>query len=383
MKRAAMRGAAASLRVRIARELERGAWRGPFAGVAARAWGAWSARTIARPLTWSEGVRLVAVGGATLGGSGKTPLAIACARTLSEVAGARVAFVGHAYGATPREAGEVPVVDRVTEDALAAFGDEALLAARALAGRARVVVGPTRQAAVDHAARIADVVVVDGVLQTKPRRANLSLLALDATSPWGAGATPPRGDLRAPRQALLDACDRAVLIGDDPAASACVKSRGARLGGVTLAWIDLFRVRVGLFTTLARPSRLLAFLARRGVVPARVVRVPDHARPRDLELAALAKAYKPGSGPGAVDVWLASPKCALVLEAARIPHAVLDHSLILGRPLTAALVDLADLGSFHARLDATDLSSHTSQTSGVRTKRAGKDGSQAAFRRSP
>jgi tetraacyldisaccharide 4'-kinase len=345
-----------SLRVRLARDLEHGVFRGPIVDAASRAWGAWSARGLARPLAWGEGTRVVAVGGATLGGSGKTPLAIACARALAD-GGARVAFVAHGYGASLRAAHEVPVVEPCTEAALDRYGDEALLAARSLAGRAPVFVASDRQAALDRAAAVADVVVLDGPLQTKPRRAALSLLALDAASPWGSGALPPRGDLRAPREALLAACDRAILIGDDPDASARVTSRGARLGGAPLAWIDLFRLRVGLFTALARPARLLAFLAQRGVVPARVERAPDHARLRDLRLDA-PRGNAPGAARADVDLWLASPKCALVLEAARIPHAVLDHALVLGAPLLAALHEVAPAapGRFSSRPPALSAS---------------------------
>src|ERR1700735_4508030 len=114
------------VRLRVARGLEEGEWDGPVAGVLARAWGALGARSIARRLVWREGVRVVCVGGATLGGSGKTPLAIACARELAWRR-MRGAFVGHPSRAWPSRALFVS-----PDDPLDRVGDEALVAAQAL-----------------------------------------------------------------------------------------------------------------------------------------------------------------------------------------------------------------------------------------------------------
>jgi tetraacyldisaccharide-1-P 4'-kinase len=242
--------------------------------------------------------------------------------------GARVALVAHGYRAKAGEPREVHARDRLEE-----VGDEALACARVLARSAPVVVAASRQAALDHATTLADVVVLDGVLQTRPRPASLALLALDGESPWGAGEVVPRGDLRARPEALLAASDGTVVLCDEaplgaailsskPRWSALVHSRGAYLSGVLVPWESLSRLRVGLFVALARPGRLLASLARRGVVPYKVVRLPDHGDP-----AAWLSSLR--SDPS-VELWLASPKCALHLETRGIPHAVLDHSVELG-----------------------------------------------------
>ena len=312
--------------------MEAGVWRGPLARGLASAWGVVAARSIARPLVWPAHVQVLAIGGATLGGSGKTPLAIACTRWLA-AHGVRAAYVGHAYRARPGRARRVG-----QDDAVAEVGDEALLAARLLAERAEVVVAPSRQAAVELAALDADVLVLDGVLQTEPRRASLALLALpsdaDGDDPW-ARALPPAGDLRAPREALLAACDHPVWLRSeiDDAGSAAplvaqVHSRGAFVEGKLLPWSALAPLRLGLFTALARPSRLLQALVRRGLTPVKHVCATDHgpAPPNRRFLS-----------PGGIDLWLASPKCALHLEAARIPHAVLEHELSVPPALAVAL----------------------------------------------
>jgi tetraacyldisaccharide-1-P 4'-kinase len=56
-----------------------------------------------RPVRVPEGVRTVTVGGPTLGGSGKTRVAISIARTLAS-RGENVVLVGHAYRARPGRA---------------------------------------------------------------------------------------------------------------------------------------------------------------------------------------------------------------------------------------------------------------------------------------
>ncbi len=314
----------------VARALEDGTLRGPMARGLSRVWGSVAARALVRPLPRPAGVVLVAIGGATLGGSGKTPLAMACARELARE-GARVALVGHAYRASP---GRPRVVAR--GDALGEVGDEALLAALELTGEGvAVVVGPTRASAVALASSLADVVVVDGVVQTRPR-ASLALLAVDDLDPWGrARALPPCGDLRAPIASLLAAADRTVPVGDS-SAEARTSSGGVRVGDTqrdVLPWSSLRGLRLGLVVALGRPGRVLASLRRRGIVPAVVVRALDHGM---VPIDALRRAP-------AVDLWMASPKCALRAQLALElvwpgrTIAVLEHTVALGPALTGLL----------------------------------------------
>jgi len=148
-----------------ARVLEGGRLSGAVFEAAARIWAERSRRTLARPLSWPDGVFTVGVGGATLGGSYKTPTTIAVADRLAR-AGLRVALIGHAYRARPERARTVEASDDVR-----VVGDEALVCARALGRRARVLVAPARQQAIDLAVLLgAEALVFDGVLQARPRR---------------------------------------------------------------------------------------------------------------------------------------------------------------------------------------------------------------------
>jgi tetraacyldisaccharide 4'-kinase len=332
-------GSAALVRLWITETLEEGRFGGPLARACARAWAPISARALARRMDVPAGVRVVAVGGATLGGSGKTPLAIASAREIAS-AGARVVLVGHAYRARPGRARFVG-----DDDALADVGDEALAAAWSLSGsNAKVAVAPERAAAVAWAARHADVLVLDGVAQlAPPARATMALIAVDARQPWGrARSVAPAGDLRAPVSALVGACDGVVAMGDfgveapgcgddiaghattrgiahlrRPVWCARVVSAGARIGPDLIPWEELAQKRVGLLCALARPERLIGMLAARSVAPACVLRAPDHGPCSNL---LFERARRAGDDLG-IDVWLATPKCAPHFHVARTDGA--------------------------------------------------------------
>jgi tetraacyldisaccharide 4'-kinase len=298
---------------------------------------------VARPVALPAGASVIGIGGATLGGAGKSPLAVALARELA-LRGGRVAIVSHAYRAAPGRARVVRPSDDV-----ASVGDDALCTARLAAqGGVEVVVAPSRARAVAHAAaRGARVIVVDGLLQATPARLAASVLVLDAGSPWGAGACPPRGDLRAPASALLEAADVVAVVRDGGAALDPSTPRGAidvpsdlagavDAGGDHLDLAALARLRVGLVLAIARPDRVVRALARRGITPAAVVTAADHARLGPAFAARL---------DARVDAWLTTARCATKLPASARgrPVLALDHRLD-ARALVGALA--ARLGPF-------------------------------------
>ncbi|MDB4934191.1 MAG: Tetraacyldisaccharide 4-kinase [Labilithrix sp.] len=339
-RRVVIPGALPRIRTTIARWLEDGVLSGSGSRLVARAHGELAAHGIARPLrvptrAGGEPIVTIAVGGATLGGSGKTRVALACARELASL-GANVVLVGHAYRATPRWARVV-----TPNDALADVGDEALACARELAGtpasaRVRVVVGPSRQAAIDLAAALVphvDAVVLDGPLQLSPLRASLAILALDADAPWGAGDVPPAGDLRAPREALLAHADHVAHVDATPRAALVESPRRVTELASLAASLARNEARIGLFTAIARPERLERALVRAGLVPAEVVRAADHGPVTPRLARRLADLP--------VDLWLTTAKCAVHLETLdlRAPRAILDGSVVLAPPIALALRD--------------------------------------------
>jgi tetraacyldisaccharide 4'-kinase len=287
------------IRLAVQQALERGIEPSPAMTLLARLWER-NARVTKRFVVHKP---VLCISGATLGGSNRTPLAIACARFL-KAKGLRVALVGHAYRARPpREARRVRVDDDVR-----LVGDEAIECARA---GVTVFVARSRHDAIAAAELHADVLVLDGPLQLEGARATLSLLAVDRDAPWGSGRLPPLGNLRAPRATLEDASDAVVAC--EP------RSRGAHVRGELIRWSALPK-RIGLTTGIARPERVLALLRANGIEPERVLYSADH------------DALRFDRTP--VDLWLTTSK-----DAARSPKnvAIIDYYLDLPKDVVAML----------------------------------------------
>jgi len=293
--------------------------------LAARLYSAVSAARSPRQIPSLGRSRVIGVGSMVLGGAGKTPVAIEIAAHL-RARGRLVAFVGHAYRARPR------VARRVTpHDDLAVAGDDALVAATALQHLdVPVWVAPNRLDAISAAAvDRPDFIVVDGLTRSSPNPGWHATLVVDAACPLGSGLPVPTGDLRLPPELAIPACDEVVILQDcldvspvwsprcfqfTPVRHAWVDIAGAVSGDMDPLSIDRLRsARIGLMTFLARPSRVLASLYRRGIRPACHWVGRDHGTPRlwdAISIRALARSFH-------LDGWIATPKCAAHLRAAR------------------------------------------------------------------
>ena len=320
-----------SIRASVAQALEEGRLQGALARSLSSAWAKAADARLVKSLDWPPHVRAIGVGGGTLGGSYKTPLALAVAHQVASSGRNRVAIVGHGYGARVERARAVVRTDEARE-----VGDEAVWLAEKFT-RGVVVVAAERSDAVRYAvAQGANVIVFDGTDQTTPRRLDHARVVLDAERPWGASQSPPSGDARASASRLRSLADEVVLVRTRRGSAerhADDRDRdrdhdrdhdhdhhqrvhegrylleGARLlgGAERLSMAELRGKRLGLSTAIARPSRLVGMLLDEGIVPTRVVRSADHAGP----------AFPPvleGERPP-VDGWLVTEKCASWLRA--------------------------------------------------------------------
>jgi tetraacyldisaccharide 4'-kinase len=302
-----------------------------------------------RAVALPRGASVVGVGGATLGGSGKTPVTLALAVALCRGcsgdpasrrnARAPVAVVASAHPARAARARRVSRDDRV-----ARVGDEAIMLARALEPHGvPVIVGP-RADALALAAELAQVVIVDSLLQTWPDQLACSILVLDADTPWGSGRCPPAGDLRALPERMVAATDVVLMRASmraSESSDARVTDLVQRHGKILLSWSSevsgavtrdgserialerLATLRLGVVLAIARPERVLDALERHGITPRAVWLAADHAAPRPkLE--------------SRVDAWLTSAKCATKLPE-RLGSAPV-WTLVQGVDLPAELI---------------------------------------------
>ena len=145
-----------------------------------------------------RGIRVISVGNLTVGGSGKTPVAMLIAQLLKD-AGENLCVISRGYGRRSRE----PVQMVSNGDGLLTdypdASDEALLCAQTLMG-VPVVCAPKRAQAI-RAARDkvgATVAVLDDAFSHLAAFRDKNILLIDALNPFGNGYLLPAGPLREP-----------------------------------------------------------------------------------------------------------------------------------------------------------------------------------------
>ena len=229
-----------------------------------------TARRVVRP-GWHAPVPVLCVGNATVGGAGKTTVALDLAARLRD-ADCVPHVLLRGYGGAARGVRRV-----APDDPAALVGDEALL----LAAVAPTWVGADRAAAARAAcAAGAGVLVMDDGLQNPGLHKDVSLLVIDGGFGFGNGRVLPAGPLREPAAAAAARCTAAVLIGQDlHAASAALPPAlpvlRARLEPGPEA-ADLRGRRVFAFAGIARPEKFFASLQEVGAVLVGSESFPDH-----------------------------------------------------------------------------------------------------------
>ena len=232
-----------------------------------------AARRIARTEPERIEAPVICVGNLTLGGTGKTPVAIAILNRLTALGHAPAALT-RGYGG--RERG--PVAVRPDHTACE-VGDEALLLARA----APVIVSRDRPAGARLALqRGADAVVMDDGHQNPTLYKDLSLVVIDAEAGWGAKRVFPAGPLREPVAAGLDRADAVIAMTAGP--DAFVDYARLGLDGLEIpvlrAWLEPAEAPpqgpLLAFAGIGRPQKFFDALAAAGGEIADTASFPDH-----------------------------------------------------------------------------------------------------------
>lgn len=227
-----------------------------------------TARRVARP-GWHAPVPVICCGNASVGGAGKTTLALDILARLSARGIAAHALSG-GYG------GRVGMTLRVAPGLHSAtlVGDEPLL----LAERAPTWVGRDRAAAARLAiAAGAEALVMDDGLQNPGLVKDLALLVIDGASGFGNGRVLPAGPLREPAAAAAARVHAAVLIGEDKRHALGVLPPALPvLHAALVADGDVGGQRVLAFAGIGRPAKLAETLAEAGADVAGLIPFPDH-----------------------------------------------------------------------------------------------------------
>jgi len=268
--------------------------------------GAVTARRFARP-GFRAPVPVICCGNVTLGGAGKTIVALNIAQRLL-ARGWGVHFLLRGYGGAARGPRRVRPGD---ESAL--VGDEALL----LAEVAPTWTGADRAASARAAIEAgAEVLVLDDGLQNPTLCKDVSLLVVDGGSGFGNGRLFPAGPLRERVADGAARCRAAVLIGPDTAGAATALPTGlpvlrARLvPGPEVA--TLAGRPVLAFAGIGRPEKFFATLAEAGARPVETRAFPDH---HPYRVAEIRRLLDRAAQLGAVPVTTAK-------DAVRLPRAL-------------------------------------------------------------
>jgi tetraacyldisaccharide 4'-kinase len=221
-------------------------------------------------------VPVICIGNPTVGGAGKTPLALTLARLLRE-AGEVPMLLSRGYGGMLKGPLRVDLARHRAAD----VGDEPLLLARV----APTVVARDRVSGAQAAiAAGAGVIVMDDGFQNPSLQKDFSILVVDGRRGIGNGRVVPAGPLRAPLIAQLARADALVMVGASnagAAVTAAARGRGVPVFHAGLApdaarTAALAGTRVMAFTGIGDPQKLFATLAGAGVAVVATRSFPDH-----------------------------------------------------------------------------------------------------------
>ncbi len=224
---------------------------------------------------------VISVGNISLGGTGKTPLAIEVSAWLA-ASGRRPALVSRGYRGRWEKGGGVISDGTRTNGTWQDGGDEPLMAAGALPG-AGVFVGKNRLASCLKAREMGfDVAVLDDGFQHRRLGRDLDIVLY---SPSGkaalresAAGLKRAGVILVEKEELADARDIGLPSGSVAPLPYEVEARGFHLAG-SKEPVPAEALRGGpllAFCGIARPGRFLRLLGSQGLEPANFLTFPDH-----------------------------------------------------------------------------------------------------------
>lgn len=154
-------------------------------------------------------IPVICIGNIVVGGTGKTPVALALAQLLKN-SGKRIAFLSRGYGGNLAAKGEVIKVDNKKHKALE-VGDEPLI----LSKKADTYIAVDRYKAACEAVKDGNtVLIMDDGLQNNTLHKDCNILLLDSQYIVGNGFLLPAGPMREPLFHVLYRINLIILIGE-------------------------------------------------------------------------------------------------------------------------------------------------------------------------
>jgi tetraacyldisaccharide 4'-kinase len=278
---------------------------------------------------WRAPVPVICCGNASVGGAGKTTLALDLAHRLT-ARGVAVHVLLRGYRGSARGPRRV-----LRGDTAAVTGDEALLLAEA----APTWTGADRAASARVAiAAGAELLLMDDGLQNPSLEKTMSLLVVDGSTGFGNGRVMPAGPLREPVAAAASRCRAAVLIGPDTSGALARLPpdlpvlRAGLVQGDEIASLTGHRVLA--FAGIAFPAKFFTALERAGVVLVGREAFADHHAYTANQLARLAAKARALNA-----ILVTTPKDAVRLPAEMNPRVVSVRLVWEAEPAIDALLD--------------------------------------------
>ncbi|MFZ1774772.1 MAG: tetraacyldisaccharide 4'-kinase [Rhizobiaceae bacterium] len=231
------------------------------------------------------GLPVLCVGNFTVGGAGKTPVAIALARAARE-RGLKPGILSRGHGGT----NAVPKIVDLAHDSARSVGDEPLLLAR----HAPVAVSVDRPAGVKLLIEAgADFLIMDDGFQSRRIATDYALIVVDAMFGLGNGHVIPAGPLRAPLAIQLRYTDAVLALGEGDGADAAIRL-AARAGkpvhaaSISPSGAEKFAgLKCLAYAGIGHPEKFYQTLAAAGAEVAASRAFPDHHPFSDSECEAL------------------------------------------------------------------------------------------------